>query len=74
MYKEKLILLLKALEVKEIEELIEQPPEYLAKIGVVIARAAKIGAKVASQQAVTPDKLCTCIVSDVKSRAGELYR
>jgi len=55
MYKEKLILLLKALEVKEIKELIEQPPEYLAKIGVVIAKAAKIGAKVASQPVVEAD-------------------
>lgn len=54
MYKEKLILLLKSLEVQEIEELIEQPPEYLAKIGVVIARAAKLGAKGVSQQGVSP--------------------
>jgi len=45
MYKEKLKLLLKALEVREIDDFIDESPALIAMVGTVIAKAAKRGAK-----------------------------
>jgi len=44
MYKQKLYMLLKALEVQEIEELMEKPSPYLVSVGLEIAKAARLGA------------------------------
>ena len=49
MYKAKLIMLLKALEVRDIDELIEKPPGTLAAVGIVIAKAAKRGGMITSR-------------------------
>ena len=45
MYKQKLIALLKALEVQDIEELIDKSTEHIIGVGLVISQAAKMGAK-----------------------------
>jgi len=43
MYKQKLIALLKVLEVQEIDKLIEKPVEYIITVGFYISKAAKKG-------------------------------
>ena len=43
MYKQKLIALLKVLEVQEIDELIEKPVEHLIAVGFYISKAAQKG-------------------------------
>ena len=44
MYKQKLYMLLKALEVKHAKELMEKPSPYIVQVGLKIAEAAKLGA------------------------------
>lgn len=45
MYKQKLYMLMQALEIQNIEELMEKPPAYLVSVGLRIAEAARRGAK-----------------------------
>ena len=45
MYKQKLYMLMKSLEIQDIEELMEKPSPYLVSVGLRIAEAARIGAK-----------------------------
>lgn len=44
MYKEKLYALLKSLEVKNIEKVIDGPTEHIVGIGSLITKVAKLGA------------------------------
>jgi len=62
MYKQKLYMLLKALEVQEIEELMEKPSPYLVSVGLEIAKAARLGASLpaASEQARSSGAAIIC--------------
>jgi len=55
-------MLLKALEVQEIEELMEKPSPYLVSVGLEIAKAARLGAPFlsASNKSLHSDMLGKC--------------
>jgi hypothetical protein len=66
MYKEKLIALLRSLEVNNIDKLIEKPTAYLVTMGILIAAAAKRGANTPPNKAIQADpKPQTSFAEDV---------